>query len=151
MSRQRAMRSVLGALSLAGLLTLVGCGQQQAPVSPSPVAAAPKAPSKEPPRPVSTPKAEEHRSLPVNKEPPVKEPPPKKVVEAIVPTPPASEPDPRHQTLMDLHAMIRPRTGEAIWSEIPWMTDLWEARKKAAAEGKPIFLWTAQADPIGCT
>ncbi|MCI0682539.1 MAG: hypothetical protein L0Y71_10580 [Gemmataceae bacterium] len=53
--------------------------------------------------------------------------------------------------LLGLHEVIRPRPGEALWAEIPWITDLWEARKKAAAEGKPIFVWSAMADPIGCT
>src|SRR5262249_43104752 len=57
----------------------------------------------------------------------------------------------RHDSLMRLHPMIRPRGGEAAWSNIAWITDLWEARKKAAAEGKPIFVWSAEADPMGCT
>src|SRR5262249_3990763 len=50
-----------------------------------------------------------------------------------------------------LHAMIRPHAGEAKWSEIPWLTDLLEARKKAAAEGKPILIWSASGEPFGCT
>ncbi len=32
---------------------------------------------------------------------------------------------------------IRPATGEDAYAEVPWQTSLWEARKKAAAEGKP--------------
>jgi hypothetical protein len=50
-----------------------------------------------------------------------------------------------------LQAMIKPRPGEANWAEIPWMTNLWEARKKAALEGKPLFVWSASADALGCT
>ena len=50
-----------------------------------------------------------------------------------------------------LHAMIRPHADEAPWANLPWETDLYQARKKAAAEGKPIFVWSANADPIGCT
>jgi hypothetical protein len=50
-----------------------------------------------------------------------------------------------------LWALVKPRPGEAAWEEIPWMTDLWEARKKAAAEGKPLYVWSASADVLGCT
>jgi hypothetical protein len=50
-----------------------------------------------------------------------------------------------------LYAMIKPQAGEAPWAEIPWLTSVWEARKKAAAEGKPIFLWYAPDEPLGCT
>jgi hypothetical protein len=31
------------------------------------------------------------------------------------------------------------------------MTSLWEARKKAAAEGKPILLWVGDGNPLGWT
>jgi hypothetical protein len=50
-----------------------------------------------------------------------------------------------------LLAMIKPHADEAKWEEIPWMTNLWEARKKAAAEGKPLFVWSASAESLGCT
>jgi hypothetical protein len=50
-----------------------------------------------------------------------------------------------------LHALIKPQKGEALWAEIPWMANLWEARRKAATEGKPLFVWSASADPLGCT
>ncbi len=50
-----------------------------------------------------------------------------------------------------LHALIKPQAGESRWSEIPWTTDLWEARKKAAAEGKPIFFWSMSGESLGCT
>jgi hypothetical protein len=48
-------------------------------------------------------------------------------------------------------AMIKPRPGEAPWAEIPWIADLYEARKKAAAEGKPLFVWSASGESLGCT
>jgi hypothetical protein len=50
-----------------------------------------------------------------------------------------------------LSALIKPRAGEDKWSEIPWLTNLWEARQKAAAEGKPILLWEMDGHPLGCT
>jgi hypothetical protein len=31
------------------------------------------------------------------------------------------------------------------------MSSLWEARRKAAAEGKPILLWEMDGHPLGCT
>jgi hypothetical protein len=39
--------------------------------------------------------------------------------------------------------------GETKWLEAPWMTDTLEARKKAAAEDKPIVVWTMSACPLG--
>lgn len=39
-----------------------------------------------------------------------------------------------------MHAAVRIRPGEARWFEVPWQTSLTEARKKAAAEGKPILV-----------
>ena len=53
--------------------------------------------------------------------------------------------------LLRLHPTIMPRPGEAPWADVPWETDLWEARKKAAAQGKPIFVWSANGEPLGCT
>jgi hypothetical protein len=57
----------------------------------------------------------------------------------------------RGVALLRWHETIRPRQGEASWTAIPWITDLWEARQKAAQEGKPIFVWSASGDPLGCT
>jgi hypothetical protein len=49
-----------------------------------------------------------------------------------------------------LHALIKPQPGELRFHEIPWLIDIWEARKKAAAEGKPILVWSgAGGAPIG--
>jgi hypothetical protein len=53
--------------------------------------------------------------------------------------------------LAELHAMIKPHAGEAPWSTIPWLTDVWEARRRAAEEGKPIFAWLPAGEPLGCT
>lgn len=51
-----------------------------------------------------------------------------------------------------LHALIKPAAGELPWLEIPWLIDLTEARQKAAAEGKPLFLFLGSGSaPIGCT
>jgi hypothetical protein len=48
-----------------------------------------------------------------------------------------------------LRALIKPLPGG--YDDIPWMTDLWEARKKAAAEGKPLLVWVGDGHPLGWT
>jgi hypothetical protein len=40
-----------------------------------------------------------------------------------------------------LHALIKPQSGESKWARVPWLTDLQEARRRAAAQDKPLFLW----------
>ena len=45
--------------------------------------------------------------------------------------------------LIPLQKLIRPQPGESKWATIPWLTDLQEARRKAAAEDKPLFVWRA--------
>jgi hypothetical protein len=50
-----------------------------------------------------------------------------------------------------LRALIKPHQGEEKWAQIPWLTSLWEARQRAAAEGKPILLWEMDGNPLGCT
>lgn len=48
------------------------------------------------------------------------------------------------------HALIKPHPGESRWAEVPWLLSVYDARKKAAAEGKPIFIWAGGgAPPIG--
>lgn len=48
-------------------------------------------------------------------------------------------------------SLIKPRPEEEKWMQVPWQSSLWEARKKAAAEGKPILLWEMDGNPLGCT
>jgi hypothetical protein len=49
-----------------------------------------------------------------------------------------------------VHKQIRPQPGESRWTEIPWLTSLPEARKRAASEGKLLLVWRAGGgDPIG--
>jgi hypothetical protein len=63
---------------------------------------------------------------------------------------PAAEPIAADQ-FQRLHALIKPQTGEDTWTHIPWLSSLWEARRRAAAEGKPILLWEMDGHPLGCT
>jgi len=46
-------------------------------------------------------------------------------------------------TFEKLHTLIKPQPGESKWATIPWLISLPEARKRAVAEGKPIFVWRA--------
>lgn len=55
------------------------------------------------------------------------------------------------QQTADLIALISPAKGEQEWLSIPWETDLAAARRKAAAENRPIFLWEMDGHPLGCT
>ncbi|OAI46676.1 hypothetical protein AYO44_10895 [Planctomycetaceae bacterium SCGC AG-212-F19] len=41
-----------------------------------------------------------------------------------------------------LHKMIKPQPGESRFWEIPWLLSLDDALQRAAAEGKPIFVWS---------
>jgi hypothetical protein len=50
----------------------------------------------------------------------------------------------------EVHALIKPAAAEEKWAEIPWLASLWDARQKAAAEGKPILLWEMDGHPLGC-
>lgn len=51
-----------------------------------------------------------------------------------------------------LHQLIKPHAGESRWMEIAWHPTVWEARQKAAAEGKPLFIWAGSggAPAAGC-
>lgn len=40
-----------------------------------------------------------------------------------------------------LKTLILPQEGENPFWQVDWLNDVWEARKTAAAEGKPIFVW----------
>jgi hypothetical protein len=42
-----------------------------------------------------------------------------------------------------LFSAIKPQQGESPWREIPWLTNVTEARRKASAENKPLVIFTA--------
>ncbi len=52
----------------------------------------------------------------------------------------------------ELHQLIRRGPGESRWMEIDWLPNIWEAQQKAAAEGKPLFIWAGSggAPAAGC-
>jgi len=51
-----------------------------------------------------------------------------------------------------LLAEIKPVRGESPWREIPWLTSITEARRRAVAEDKPLVVFTAaDGSPLGRT
>lgn len=48
-----------------------------------------------------------------------------------------------HSDLHRLLTEIKPQPGESPWREIVWLTSVTEARRRAAAEDKPIVIFTA--------
>ncbi len=51
-----------------------------------------------------------------------------------------------------LHALIKPQPGESQWARVPWLTDLQEARRRAVAQDRPLFLWrSGGGDVLGRT
>ncbi len=67
--------------------------------------------------------------------------------QVLAATPPAVVPDAEYAALL---TEVRPKPGEDTFATIPWLTSLWDARVKAAAEGKPILLWEMDGHPLGC-
>jgi hypothetical protein len=46
---------------------------------------------------------------------------------------------------------ILPTPTEDKWLQIPWRTNLQQARRDAQRTGKPLFLWIMNGSPLGCT
>ena len=51
------------------------------------------------------------------------------------------------QKFADFHTLIKPAAHESPWAKISWHASVWEARKQAAAEGKPILIWSGGGSP----
>ena len=49
-----------------------------------------------------------------------------------------------------LHDELAPDPSEA-WRTIPWKISVLDAQRVAAREGKPIFIWSMDGHPLGCT
>ena len=48
-----------------------------------------------------------------------------------------------------LYKELQPPKGE-LWRAIPWHVSIIGAREAAAKEKKPIFVWVASGEPLGC-
>jgi len=49
-----------------------------------------------------------------------------------------------------LHAELQPPKDE-LWSSIPWEISIDKARRRAAKEKKPLFMWVMNGNPCGAT
>lgn len=58
---------------------------------------------------------------------------------------------PAADTLNKLQSLIAPAPDESQWMQVPWMpsSNIYAARKRAAAEGKPLLLWYMAGEPLG--
>ena len=52
------------------------------------------------------------------------------------------------RTFQEVLAFVLPKQDDMRWASIPWQTDLWEARKLAAEQDKPIFAWMMNGKPL---
>lgn len=60
---------------------------------------------------------------------------------------------PARQAISSLEKRVQeilPTAEEERWLQIGWRTNLSEARRDAAKEGKPILLWVMNGNPLGC-
>lgn len=48
-----------------------------------------------------------------------------------------------------LHKELQPSKDE-LWRTIPWHVSILEGREVAAKARKPIFVWVASGEPLGC-
>ena len=48
-----------------------------------------------------------------------------------------------------LHAEIVPK--DEVWKSIPWHADLISAQAAAIKQNKPMFIWSMDGHPLGCT
>ena len=60
----------------------------------------------------------------------------------------ARQPSPSAAELTRLATVIKPSAEANKWQQIPWLTDLSEARRVAAEEKRPLFLWTVFGEPL---
>jgi hypothetical protein len=48
-----------------------------------------------------------------------------------------------------LHKELQPPDNE-LWRSIPWHVSILEGRDEALKTRKPIFVWVASGEPLGC-
>jgi hypothetical protein len=49
-----------------------------------------------------------------------------------------------------LYKELQP-SKEEVWRTIPWKISVSEAQAQAAREKKPVFMWSMDGHPMGCT
>ena len=54
------------------------------------------------------------------------------------------------QSLDERVRSVLPTADEERWLEIPWLTNIADARAEAERQGKPVLLWVMNGNPLGC-
>ena len=54
------------------------------------------------------------------------------------------------QSLDERVRSLLPTADEERWLEIPWRTNIADARAEAERQGKPVLLWVMNGNPLGC-
>lgn len=54
-----------------------------------------------------------------------------------------------NEEFIELHKSLVPK--KALWKTVPWQTSLLKAQNMAARDKKPIFIWSMDGHPLGCT
>ncbi|MAG55194.1 MAG: hypothetical protein CMJ83_02780 [Planctomycetes bacterium] len=60
------------------------------------------------------------------------------------------EPPVSSSEFRSLHGSLVPKQ-RALWETIPWSVDLVAAVDRARREKKPLFMWSMNGHPMGCT
>ena len=53
------------------------------------------------------------------------------------------------QDFAKIHKKLVPKKS-ALWETIPWEVSILEAKRKAEAKGRLIFMWSMDGHPMGC-
>ncbi len=59
--------------------------------------------------------------------------------------------DPTAANFESLLKFIQPDAKEQAYKEISWRNEFWPAVLEAKRLGRPIFFWTMNGHPLGCT
>jgi hypothetical protein len=49
-----------------------------------------------------------------------------------------------------VYNFVLPNDEDEKWRQVPWLPGLWEGIETAKQNGKPMFIWAMNGDPLGC-
>lgn len=62
-----------------------------------------------------------------------------------------SPPELNDQTYAKWRDLIRPKSEELSWEQIPWRSTFWDAVVEAQQDDKPLLVWAMNGHPLACT